>query len=146
MCGHKLWQKIKDKPLPDALWQHPLLSVQYASSDENLGEDWLSWCQSGGFELPEHVRINHFSHVLLAAEAARYDQGIALMNNYLMTDQDRQQHFVRIPMHELITGDSFYFVYKKTRAKQTNIVKLARWLKQQSYEQESSPQKDELES
>lgn len=138
VCGYKLWQKIKDKPLPDALWEHPLLSVQYSSPDESPGEDWLRWCQSGGFELPEHVRINHFSHVLLAAEAARYDQGIVLMNNYLMTEQERQQNFVRIPMHELLTGDSFYFVYEKTRANQSDIVKLGRWLKQQSYEQEFS--------
>lgn len=138
VCGHKLWQQIKDKPLPDALWQHPLLSVQYSSLGENLGEDWLRWCQSGGFELPEHVRINHFSHMLLATETARYDQGIALINHYLMTDQDRKHNFVRIPMHELLTGDDFYFVYKKTRAKQTDIVKLGRWLKQQSYEQEFS--------
>ncbi|MGF1879138.1 LysR family transcriptional regulator, partial [Photobacterium frigidiphilum] len=39
---------------------------------------------------------------------------------------------------ELLTGDNFYFVYKKTREKQTAIVKLGRWLKQQSYEQEFS--------
>jgi len=134
VCGQKLWQKIKNRPLPDALWQHPLLSVQYSSVSESPGEDWLRWCQNGEFELPEHVRINHFSHVLLAAEATRYNQGIALMNNYLMTDQERQQDFVRIPMHELLTGDSFYFVYDKSRAKQTDIVTLGRWLKQQSFE------------
>lgn len=137
VCGQKLWQQIRDKPLPDTLWQHPLLSVQYSDPNENLGEDWLRWCERGGFELPEDVKMSHFSHVLLAAEAARYDLGITLINNYLMTDQDRQHNFVRIPMHELLTGDNFYFVYKKTRAKQTDIVKLGRWLKQQCFEQES---------
>jgi LysR family transcriptional regulator, glycine cleavage system transcriptional activator len=138
VCGHKLWQQIKDKPLPDTLWQHPLLSVQYSSFGEDLGEDWLRWSKSGGFELPDHARINHFSHMLLAVETARYDHGIALINNYLMTDHDREHNFVRIPMHELLTGDNFYFVYKKTREKQPAIVKLGRWLKQQSYEQEFS--------
>ncbi|MGB2740548.1 MAG: LysR substrate-binding domain-containing protein [Cognaticolwellia sp.] len=138
VCGKNLWQQIRDKPLPETLWQQPLLSVKYSDSNEHLGEDWLRWCKRGGFELPEEVKTSHFSHVLLAAEAARYDLGIALIDNYLMTDQDRQHNFVRIPMHELLTGDDFYFVYKNTRAKQTDIVKLGNWLKQQCFEQESS--------
>ena len=53
-----------------------------------------------------------------------------------MTDQERQHNFVHIPMHEFVTGDKFYFVYKETRAQQTDIVKLGRWLKQQCIEQE----------
>jgi DNA-binding transcriptional LysR family regulator len=93
---------------------------------------------SGKFELPKDVKINQFSHVLLAAEAARYNLGITLINNYMMDDQDRQQSLVRIPMHELITGDNFYFVYKETRARQPDIMKLGRWLKQQCYELESA--------
>ncbi|MFT5880847.1 MAG: LysR family glycine cleavage system transcriptional activator [Moritella sp.] len=136
VCGSKLWQQIQDKPLPEALWQHPLLSVESFYPGEDLGEDWLRWCQLGGFELPKTVRINHFSHMLMAAEAAKYEQGITLINHYLMNDQDRQHNFVRIPMHELLTGDNFYFVYKKSRAQQTDLVKLGRWLKQQCYEQE----------
>jgi len=137
VCGQKLWQQIRDKPLPEALWSHSLLSVQHSGSNEHLGEDWLRWCEYGEFELPKTVKISHVSHVLLAAEAARYDLGIALIDNYIMTDQERQHNFVHIPMHEFVTGDKFYFVYKETRAKQTDIVKLGRWLKQQCFEQES---------
>jgi len=134
VCGHKLWQQIKDKPLPDALWTQPLLSVQNLFPGDQLAEDWRRWAQQGGFEMPSDTKVNHFSHMLLAAEAARYDQGITLMNHYLMSDQDRQHNFVRIPMHEVLTGDNFYFVYKKSRAKQTDIVKLGRWLKLQCFE------------
>ena len=136
VCGQKRWQQIRDQPLPDALWQHPLLSVQYSNANGNLGDDWLRWCQHGGFELPDNVKISHFSHVLLAAEAARYDLGIALIDNYIINAQDQQQNLVRLPMHELLTGDKFYFVYKETRAKQTDMVKLARWLQQQCLEQD----------
>ncbi|MEC9478768.1 MAG: LysR substrate-binding domain-containing protein [Pseudomonadota bacterium] len=138
VCGKKLWQQLRNKPLPDSLWQHPLLSVQYSDTNESLGDDWLRWCMSGKFELPKDVKINQFSHLLLAAEAARYNLGITLINNYMMDDQDRQQSLVRIPMHELITGDNFYFVYKETRARQPDIMKLGRWLKQQCYELESA--------
>jgi DNA-binding transcriptional LysR family regulator len=75
--------------------------------------------------------------MLMAAEASRYDQGITLLNHYLMNDQDRLHNLVRIPMHEILTGDNFYFVYKKSRAKQTDILKLGRWLEQQCYDQDS---------
>ncbi|MGF1757082.1 LysR substrate-binding domain-containing protein [Photobacterium sagamiensis] len=134
VCSHKLWQQIQDKPLPEALWQHPLLSVE--SILKAKGKDWQHWCERGGFELPATANMSYFSHMLLAAEAARYDQGITFLNNYLMTDQDRQQNLVRIPMHDLPTGDDFYFVYKKARANQSEIVTLGRWLKQQCYEQD----------
>lgn len=136
VCSHKIWNQLQDKSLPDALWDYPLLSVQSVFPGEKSGADWSRWCEQGGFEMPQNVRVNQFSHMLLAAEAARYDQGITFLNNYFMSDQDRQQHYVRIPMHELHTGDSFYFVYKKARANQSDIVKLGRWLKQQCYEQD----------
>ena len=134
VCSQKLWQQIRDQPLPEALWQHPLLSVQYLSGSQGQADDWLKWCQSGGITLPDNVKISYFSHVLLATEAARYDLGITLIDNYLMTDQERQHRFVRIPMHHLLTGDSFYFVYKNNAAKQSDIIKLGRWLKQQCFE------------
>jgi len=138
VCGQKLWQQIKDKPLPETLWLHPLLSVHYSNTNESPGDDWLRWCASGGIELPGDVKINQFSHVLLAAEAARYNLGITLINNYMTIDQNHQQNLVRIPMHKLLTGDNFYFVYKQSRSKQSEIMKLSRWLKQQCYELESS--------
>jgi len=136
VCGKKLWQQIQDKPLPEVLWQYPLLSVQSVFPNSPLGEDWRRWCKLGGFTLPQTAKMNYFSHMIMAAEAARYDQGITLVNHYLMNDQDRQHNFVRIPMHEILTGDNFYFVYKNARAKQTDIVKLGRWLKQQCYDQD----------
>mgnify|MGYP000076596512 CR=1 FL=1 len=137
-CGEKLWEQIKNKPLPDTLWQHPLLSVRYTNTHEIVGDDWLHWCASGGFELPNNVKINQFSHVLLAAEATRYNLGISLINNYIAIDQNHKQNIVRIPMHELITGDNFYFIYKQTRAKQPEIMKLSQWLKQQCFSLQSA--------
>ncbi|WP_371826117.1 LysR substrate-binding domain-containing protein [Photobacterium sp. GJ3] len=107
VCSHKLWHQMRDKPLPQALWEHPLLTTRSIFKHAKHGEDWHRWCQLGGFELPETARFQLFSHMLLAAEAARYDQGITFLNDYLMNDIDRQQHFVRIPMHELPTGTAF---------------------------------------
>ncbi|MGF1765642.1 LysR family transcriptional regulator [Aliivibrio kagoshimensis] len=136
VCSRKLWQQIQDKPLPEAMWQLPLLTVKSVFPTSTAGEDWTKWAQLGNFTIPKNVQVTHFSHMILAAEAARYDQGIALLNNYFMSDQDRQHDFVRIPMHDLPTGDNFYFVYKKAREKQSEIVTLGRWLKQQCFDQE----------
>lgn len=134
VCGQKLWEKIKDKPLPEALWQYPILSVRYSGKSENAANDWLRWCKAGGFELPNNVKINQFSHVLLATEAARYNLGIALIDNYMMLDQAHKQNLVKIPMHELLTGDEFYFFYNELKSNQADIIKLSRWLESQCYD------------
>ncbi|MDA5134636.1 hypothetical protein PG901_13525, partial [Psychrobacter sp. ANT_H3] len=94
-------------------------------------EDWLRWCKAGGFELPNNIKINHFSHVLLAIEAARYNLGVTLVNNYMMLDKSYKQKLIRIPMHELLTGDKFYFVYKELKNNQDDIIKLSKWLESQ---------------
>ena len=49
----------------------------------------------------------------------------------MMVDQSNKQNFVRIPMHELITGDNFYFVYSELNSNRTDIISFGRWLEQQ---------------
>ena len=97
----------------------------------NTAEDWLRWCKAGGFELPKDIKINHFSHVLLAIEAARYNLGINLTNNYMTQDDANKQNIVKIPMHELLTGDKIYFVYKELKKNKDDIIKLCKWLESQ---------------
>ncbi|MGR5176492.1 LysR substrate-binding domain-containing protein [Vibrio parahaemolyticus] len=128
VCSHKIWKEIHDKPLPDALWDYPILSTD--SVYRERGRDWSKWCEVGGFQLPNNVDIQHFSHMLLAVEAAKYDQGITFANGYMMTERDLQD-LVILPTHGLETGDSFYFVYKKSRSRQPEIKKLSSWLQQQ---------------
>ncbi|CAM3897115.1 LysR family transcriptional regulator [Vibrio aquimaris] len=128
VCCHNIWQELESLPLPEGLWQFPLLSVQSMMPSRKKGDDWKQWCDLGGFSLPKEARVHHFSHMILASEAARYEQGITFINPYYMNEIDRQ-FLIRIPMHELPTGDSIYFVCKKKRARQPEILALSRWLK-----------------
>ncbi|ALR17725.1 MULTISPECIES: LysR family transcriptional regulator [Vibrio] len=129
VCSHKLWKEMQEMPMPEAFWQYPLLSTD--SVYRERGKDWSEWCKAGGFTLPGNVDMQHFSHMLLAIEAARYDQGIAFANDFMLNERDIAHDLVYIPSHGLDTGDSFYFVHKKSRAKQAEIIKLTNWLKQQ---------------
>ncbi|WP_319534647.1 LysR substrate-binding domain-containing protein [uncultured Vibrio sp.] len=129
VCSHKIWKEMQEKPMPEAFWQYPLLSTD--SVYRERGKDWSEWCAAGGFSLPASVDMQHFSHMLLAIEAARYDQGIAFANDFMLNERDIAQDLVYIPSHGLDTGYSFYFVYKKSRAQQAEIIKLTNWLKQQ---------------
>ncbi|WP_028115981.1 LysR family transcriptional regulator [Ferrimonas senticii] len=129
VCGQRTWQQLQQQPLPQALWSQPLLSVQ--SSFGAPQEDWRRWCQHNGWQLPSEVQFQHLSHMLLAAEAARFDQGIALVNHYMLDDL-ASHDLVRIPLPELLTGDSFYFVYKASRQRQPQLLLLLHWLQQQS--------------
>ncbi|MDO6541786.1 LysR substrate-binding domain-containing protein [Photobacterium sanguinicancri] len=136
VCSKQVWDKIKDQAMPDALWDFPLLSVKSVLPAGKEGDDWRTWCQLGQFPLPNHAQMHYFSHLLLSAEAARYNQGIALLNHYFMTEEENQHELVRIPLHDLPTGDNFYFTYKESCADQPNIRKLGAWLRRQCDEME----------
>ena len=104
----------------------PLLST-FSIFNRTSG-DWSAWLQAAGQALPEGLRIQHFSHMLLALEAARYHQGITLTNDYMMSNQADAEQFVRLPCHSLITGDSFFFAFKTSRRQEPGIRVLRRWL------------------
>ena len=109
---------------PEAIWQLPLLSVQ--SIYKARGEDWQRWAKAGGLVIPDEARMHHFSHVLLAMEAAAWDQGVAFVNDYMLRPDDPQ--LVALPVHQLETGDAFYFTCKRSRAHEPAISRLRQWL------------------
>ncbi|UBO74603.1 LysR substrate-binding domain-containing protein [Aeromonas rivuli] len=123
VCSRRLLQQVEGE-WPGAIWQLPLLSVQ--SIYKSRGEDWQRWAEAGGMRVPEGVRMHHFSHVLLAMEAAAWDQGVTFVNDYMVRPDDPQ--LVRLPVHQLETGDAFYFTCKRGRAHEPAISRLRQWL------------------
>ncbi|WP_100637831.1 LysR substrate-binding domain-containing protein [Marinobacter salexigens] len=106
--------------------QYPLLST-HSIYDKAAG-DWEAWYQTVGETLPTSARVQHFSHMLLALEAARHHQGIALTNDYMLSTRKDSEEFVRLPCHPLITGDRFYFAWKTSRRRERSIQLLRGWL------------------
>jgi len=78
--------------------------------------------------MPTGTRVQHFSHMLLALEAARFHQGIALTNDYMLSTRKDSEDFVRLPTHSVVTGDKFYFAWKTSRRRERGIQTLRRWL------------------
>ena len=111
-----------------ALGQLPLLSIQAIYKEK--GEDWRRWADVGGLTIAPEARMHHFSHILLALEAASWDQGVALINDYMLQPED--PGLVRLPLHALETGDNFYFVCKRSRAHEPAISRLRQWLWQEA--------------
>jgi DNA-binding transcriptional LysR family regulator len=70
--------------------------------------------------------------MLLALEAARFHQGIALTNDYMLSNQKDSGDFVRLPCHAVATGDHFYFAWKQARRQEAGIQLLRRWLVSQA--------------
>ncbi|WP_435275106.1 hypothetical protein ACMAZF_18030 [Psychrobium sp. nBUS_13] len=50
------------------------------------------------------------------------------MQLLLMENISAADNVVQIDKHELVTGDSYYFVYKESQAKNTDIQVLEHWL------------------
>ncbi len=139
VCSSDYWEKIcRELALnrqegddritlsPEQLARFPLLST-YSIYDRKVG-DWHNWFSAVGQSLPVTARVQHFSHMLLALEAARYHQGIVLTNDYMLSNRDDADDFVRLPCHPLATGYQFHFAWKTSRRRERGIQILRRWL------------------
>lgn len=111
---------------PADIARFPLLSTQ-SILDRPAG-DWEIWFEAVGETIPGNARLQHFSHMLLALEAARFHQGIALANDYMLSGHKDSEDFVRLPCHPVLTGDSFYFAWKTSRRQERGIRILRHWL------------------
>ncbi|GGC65979.1 LysR family transcriptional regulator [Marinobacter halophilus] len=140
VCSQDYWQRIRrelgrdvepegwgEKPLsPEDVARFPLLST-HSIFDKAAG-DWQAWYRDVNAPLPPGARVQHFSHMLLALEAARFHQGIALTNDYMLSTRKDSEDFVRLPTHSVVTGDKFYFAWKTSRRQERGIQTLRRWL------------------
>lgn len=140
VCSQDYWQRIcrelgreadvigRDEPAMTTaeIARFPLLST-YSIYDKAAG-DWEAWYQTVDESMPSGARVQHFSHMLLALEAARYHQGIALTNDYMLSTRKDSEEFVRLPCHPLVTGDRFYFAWKTSRRRERSIQLLRGWL------------------
>ncbi|MBD3657269.1 MULTISPECIES: LysR family transcriptional regulator [Marinobacter] len=140
VCSQDYWQKIRRElgrdtetvaaadpaMTPDEVAGFPLLST-HSIFDKSAG-DWEAWYRTVERKIPEGTRIQHFSHMLLALEAARFHQGIALTNDYMLSTRTDSADFVRLPCHAVVTGDRFYFAWKTSRRRERGIQLLRRWL------------------
>lgn len=142
VCSRQYWMHLRDQLdeaglrrkgggaiRPEWLSRFTLLST--ASVFERPGEDWRRWFAAGEAKLPADARIQNFSHMLLAHEAARHHQGIALSNDYML-DTATDPDLVRLPTHELETGDEFHLACKTSRTIEPEIRHLSQWLVKQA--------------
>jgi len=140
VCSQDYWQRIRrelgrdaepegrdESPVsPEDIARFPLLST-HSIFDKPAG-DWQAWFRDVEQPLPSAARVQHFSHMLLALEAARFHQGIALTNDYMLSTRKDSEDFVRLPTHSVVTGDKFYFAWKTSRRRERGIQMLRRWL------------------
>ena len=127
-CSKGLWIEAHRLKSAGDLIQYPLLSAISAFASGKPGTDWQRWFKKAHLRLPVSARVHHFSHLLLAAEAAKYGQGIALLNEFMTTEQEREESLFELPFHSIRTDDSFYFVYPSSTAKRPGLEALGDWL------------------
>ncbi|WP_220348658.1 LysR substrate-binding domain-containing protein [Alkalilimnicola ehrlichii] len=139
ICSHHFWQRIQsdlqsedsvgDELTASWLTRYPLLSANSVLGGR--GEDWRQWFAAAGVTDIGEARMQHFSHMLLAHEAVRHDQGIALTNDYMVSAGDDAE-YVRLPCPHYVTGDEFHFLFKTSRRNEPAIRIIRQWLLQQA--------------
>lgn len=143
ICSRRFWEQAcarwrqsgllgpDDPEALDPAWllQCPLLSTYSLFGEKS--EDWRQWLSAGGARLTVDTHVQHFSHMLLALEAARHHQGIALTNDYMYSAPE-DPDLIRLPCHTMKTGDRFYFAFKNSRRHEMGIRVFRQWLRQQA--------------
>lgn len=127
-CSKALWTEAHRITDSAELARFPLLSAISAFANGKPGTDWQRWFAKAGSVFPKTAKVHHFSHLLLAAEAAKYGQGIALLNEFMTTEEERESSLFELPFHSIRTDDSFYFVYPSSTAKSPGLEALGDWL------------------
>ncbi len=134
VCSRSFLQRMLDEQsLPEdaelsaaVLSRYTLLST-YSIFDET-GGDWKRWFAAAKDTPEQSPSIQHFSHMLMALEAAKHHQGIALTNDYMVVDQEEDEGLVRLNAMAFDTGDRFYFACKRSRRHEPAIRKVRQWL------------------
>lgn len=135
ICSRRFWRRLcqqlhrtEDLNVPlsaEQLQAFPLLSAY--GFFERAHEDWRRYLAAAGLTLAPAARLQDFSHTLLALEAARHHQGIALTNDY-MYNAPHDPDLIRLPCHTCSTGDSFYFAFKTSRRADPSVQLLRQWV------------------
>lgn len=131
VCSRDYWQAHGGAALSSANLAGLTLLSTYSIYNRN-GGDWEAWYDTVGWTMPADIRVQHFSHMLLALEAARYHQGIALTNDYMLSNREDADDFVRLPLHTVVTGDCFHLAFKSSRRNEPGLRLLRQWLLQQA--------------
>lgn len=138
VCSRQYWRQmldrlrsegVMDETEPDHLptaWIQRFTLLSATSIFDKKNEDWRRWLAADEHTLEPATRVQHFSHMLLAHEAARHHQGIALSNDYMFNPDDPV--LMPLPCHRLTTGDEFHFAYKTARRNEPGIRLLRQWL------------------
>lgn len=129
-CAPRLWDELKQLKNPVELAKYPLLSAASTFASAEPGRDWSEWFAACGEakQIPQSTKVHHFSHLLLAAEAAKYGQGIALLNEFMTTERERETELFELPFHGIRTEDSFYLTYPEIYRDNPSHEALRDWL------------------
>jgi len=129
--------KVTDDDLETHLKKHPEWITQFPlvtthSIFNKYAEDWRLWFAAINKKLPGEVKFHNFSHLLLGKEAALHHYGIALINDYMINEDDSIPSLVRLPCHHVNSNCDFYFSYKNSRRHEPEIRAIRSWIKTQS--------------
>lgn len=120
----ELTEKLNTTPSP--LGTFPLIT-SYSIYDRHT-EDWKRWFSNLNQTIPSTVQFHRFSHLMLAYEAAKHSLGIALVNDYMISEKSEDQALVKLPCSSFKTDDNFYLAFKESRKNEDAIQYLKKWL------------------
>ncbi|MBB1487190.1 LysR family transcriptional regulator [Oceanospirillum sediminis] len=139
VCHHRLISPSEDSSnQSDALslrqrlekGEIPLLHYQAGEEDAPGGLSWQDWFSRNNLTMASDQPHYHFSHLQMVLEAARCQQGIALVWENLLTPADTA--LIRLPFDPIALKYGHYLVAPEHHWQRDDIKQFSQWLKSQA--------------
>lgn len=106
----------------------PLLHYQGGDEDAPGGLSWQDWFSRHNLTMASEQSHYSFSHLQMVLEAARCQQGIALVWESLLTPADTA--LIRLPFDPIALKYSHYLIMPEVGRSQPGVQRLCQWLKE----------------
>ena len=107
---------------PQSLAQVPLLTLA------NRPDAWEQWAADAGVSLARRKPAARYEHFAMLAQAASAGAGAALLPDYLIEDELRDERLVAVSEHALASEGSYYLVYPEEKLEKSAFRKFRDWL------------------
>lgn len=88
------------------------------------------WLKTAGYSLKERQNLSgiYLTHFRQIKESAQHGLGLAILPHYFVIDELKNNSLVMAYAKPLISEDSYYVVYPKTKMHDINVQTLLKWL------------------
>lgn len=131
VCHPQLLLQKSNADIQHLIASHALLQYDAAAEDAPSNVSWQMWLKKLNITTSQPMQHRHFSHVTLALEAAKHQQGLALAWHHIVDNDIKSETLVRCHTQSLKLDYSYYLVSPEQPEPHSDLAIFATWVRDQ---------------